>query len=61
MRLSGLPGMGLLISPSLQTYTANMGSDGVQFPCTLAKFGSLWQVITPLLGAGVTLDFMMLT
>ena len=25
MRLSGMPGMGLLISPSLQTYTANMG------------------------------------
>ena len=25
MRLSGMPGMGLLIYPSLQTYTANMG------------------------------------
>ena len=25
MRLSGLPGMGLLISPSLRTYTANIG------------------------------------
>ena len=25
MRLSGMPGMGLLISPSLRTYTANIG------------------------------------
>ena len=25
MRLSGMPGMGLLISPSLQTCTANVG------------------------------------
>ena len=25
MRLSGLPGMGLLISPSIQTYTDNIG------------------------------------
>ena len=25
MRLFGMPGMGLLISPSLQTYTANIG------------------------------------
>ena len=25
MRLPGMPGMGLLISPSLRTYTANIG------------------------------------
>ena len=25
MRASGMPGMGLLISPSLRTYTANIG------------------------------------
>ena len=25
MRLSGMPGMGLLISPSLRTYTVNIG------------------------------------
>ena len=25
MRLSGMPGMGLLTSPSLRTYTANIG------------------------------------
>ena len=52
MRLSGIPGMGLLISPSLRTYTANIRSSGVQFPCTLACFGSLCPVIPPIFGVG---------
>ena len=46
MRLSGMPGMGLLKSPSLRTY------GGVQFPCTLSYFGSLSPVIPPLFGVG---------
>ena len=61
MRLSGLPGMGLLISRSLRTYTTNIGSGGVKFLCTLACCGLLWPVIPPLFGVGETLDFMMLT
>ena len=52
MRLSGMPGMGLLICPSLRTYTANIRSSGVQFPCTLACFGSLWPLIPALFGVG---------
>ena len=61
MRLSGMSGMGLLISPSLRTYTVNIGSGRVKFPCMLACFGSPWPVIPPLFGVGETLDFMMLT
>ena len=52
MRLSGMPGMGLLIYPSIQTYTANIGIWWVQFPCALACFGSLWKEITPFFYVG---------
>ena len=61
IRVSDMPGMGILISPSLRTYTSNIGFGGVKFPCTLACFGSLWPMIPPLFGVGETLDFMMLT
>ena len=35
MRLSGLPGMGLFISHSLRTYTANIGISRGSIPCML--------------------------
>ena len=61
MRLSVLPGMALLISPSLRTYTDNIGIWWVQFPSIQACFGSILPVIPPLFGVGDTLDLMILT
>ena len=61
MRLSGILGMSLLISPSLQTYTGNIGISRGSIPMYLTCFGSLWPVIPQLFGVGKTLDFVMLT
>ena len=38
MRLSGMPGMGLLISPSLRTYTANIGIQQSSIPMYASMF-----------------------
>ena len=61
MRLSGMLGICLLISPSLQTYTANIGIEQSSIIMCTSMFWSLWPVIPPLFGVGETLDFMMLT
>ena len=52
MILCGISGMGLLISPSIQTYTTNIGMWWGSIPCTLACFESLWPVIPPMFGVG---------
>ena len=62
MRLSDMPGMGLLISPSLRTYTANIGIWRGSIPMYASIF---WVTLvcdsTSLpCGAFMTLDFMML-
>ena len=56
MRLSGMPGMDLLISPSLQTYTANIGIWRGSISMYTSMFWSLWTVIPPLFDVGETLD-----
>ena len=52
MRMSGMPGMSILIYLRIRTYTANIGICGVQFPFTLACFGSHWPVIPHLFDVG---------
>ena len=61
MRLFDMPGMVLLISPILRTYTANIDIQRGSIPMYASMFGTLWPVIPPLFGVGQTLDFMMLT
>ena len=51
MRLSGIAGYeSPYISKSSNLYCQNRDLAGVEFPCTLACFGSHWQVIPPLFG-----------
>ena len=52
MRLSGMPGTGILMSPSLRTYNVNIGIWRSSIPITLACFGSLCLVIPPIFGVG---------
>ena len=42
MRLSGMSGMGLLISPSLRTYTANIGIWRGSYPMYASMFWVTW-------------------
>ena len=62
MRLSGLPGMVVLISTSFRTYTANIGI----WRGSIHMYASMFWVTlagdsTFFFGVGETLDFMMLT
>ena len=62
MRLYGLPGISLVISPSLRTYIANIGIWRGYIPMYASMF---WVTLagdsTFFFGVGETLDFMMLT
>ena len=62
MRLSGMPGMGLLISLSLQTYTTNIRIWQGSIPMYANMFWvSSIGDFTYFYGVGETQDFMMLT
>ena len=52
MRLYGMYGMVSLYLLVFEPILLIKGSGGVQFPCTLAFFGSLWPMIPPLFGVG---------
>ena len=52
MRLSGMSGMGLLISRSLRTYTANIGIWRVSFPMYASIFWVTFSGVPPLFGVG---------
>ena len=60
MRLSGIPGIGPLISPSIQTYTANIEIWRGAIPMYARMFWVTLQVIPPIFRVGETLDFMRL-
>ena len=61
MRLSGMLGMGLLISPSLRTFTANIEIWRGSVAMYTSMFWVTFAVILPYFALGETLDFMMLT
>ena len=61
MILSIMPGMGLVLSPSLQTYTANIEIWRGAIPMYARMFWVTLQVIPPIFRVGETLDFIMLT
>ena len=53
MRLSNMLGMGLLISPSIRTYTANIWIWRDLIPMYASMFLVTWLVIPPLFGVGL--------
>ena len=61
MRLSGMAGMGLLISPSLRNYTTNIGIRRGSTPMYASMFWFNLAGDPPFFSVGETLDFMMLT
>ena len=61
MRFSGMSGMYLLISPSLQTYTANIGIWRGSIPMFASIFWVTLVGDPPLFSVGDTLDSMILT
>ena len=52
MRQSGMPGMGLLISPSLQTYTVNIGICRGSIPMYASMFWVTLAVDSTSFGVG---------
>ena len=56
MRVSDMPGMCLLIYPSLRTYTANLGISRGSIRMYASMFWSLWLVIETFFSVGETLD-----
>ena len=61
MRPVGMLSISLIISPSLRTYTANIGIWQGSIPMYSSMFRVSWPVIPPFFGVGfMTLDFMML-
>ena len=61
MRLSGLPGIGILISPSLRTYTANISIWRGSIPMYASIFLITLSGDSTSFSVGKTLNFMMLT
>ena len=60
MRLSGMPGMDLLISPSFRTYTANIGIWRGSIPMYDSMFWVTLAGESTSFHMGKTLDFIML-
>ena len=52
MCLFGMSGMGLFISPSLRTYTANIGIWQGSIPMYSSMFRVSWPAIPPFFGVG---------